>query len=73
MIKYLFSKINYAGKISVLEDQRKLEAHIVDLFSETLAFCRDRQPNLDQGHFGFPEAGADQKIFAASLPPHDPA
>jgi len=32
VIKYLFTNINFAGKISRKEDQRKLIAHIEDLF-----------------------------------------
>jgi len=35
-LKYLFSNINFAGKICRVEDERKLQAHIEDLFNEQI-------------------------------------
>jgi hypothetical protein len=54
MIKYMFTKINYAGKISRLEDERKLQAHVEDIFKKRIAYCSDLPPNPNSSHYGFP-------------------
>jgi dynein heavy chain len=54
MIKYLFSNINFCGKISRTEDQRKLDAIIEDLIAPDIANCVLLPPNPNRGHYGFP-------------------
>ena len=54
MIKYLFSNINFAGKISRNEDQRKLDAIIEDLIAPDIANCVLLPSNPTRGHYGFP-------------------
>ena len=54
MIKYLFSNINFSGKVSRKEDQRKLDAHIEDLFKKRIAYCEDLPPNIMSSHYGYP-------------------
>jgi hypothetical protein len=35
-LKYALTSINFAGKIANTEDERKLRAHVEDLFNEEL-------------------------------------
>ena len=56
MIKYLFANVNFSGKISRAEDQRKLNAIIEDLISRDLVNCIKAPPNVARGHYGFPKA-----------------
>lgn len=61
VMKYIFSNINFAGKISRTEDQRKLQAHVEDLFNEDLTFNYETPIDMDSSHFGFP--GKDQDVL----------
>jgi len=54
ILKYLFANINFSGKISRKEDQRKLNAHIEDLFKSKIAFCEELPADLTSSHYGYP-------------------
>lgn len=74
MMKFIFSKINFAGKINRSEDQRKLNAHVDDLFNEEISLAYSSQMDLDKSHFGIPNRDADITIFVKeSLPNVDHA
>ena len=45
-LKYIFSTINFAGKIATFEDHRKLMAHMSDLFNENISFEFKTESNL---------------------------
>ena len=75
MIKYLFSNINFSGKISRAEDQRKLDAIIEDLIAPDLANCTTAAADPSRGHYGFPApACSDMSAWVGkNLPVHDTA
>ena len=75
MIKYLFSNINFSGKISRAEDQRKLEAIIEDLIAPDLANCLSAAADPSRGHYGFPAPAVPDMCDWVSqhLPAHDSA
>ena len=59
VMKYIFAQINFAGKISRTEDQRKLQAHVDDLFGEEITLAYETPANMGQSHFGFPPKDGD--------------
>ena len=75
MIKYLFSNINFSGKISRVEDQRKLDAIIEDLIAPDLANCNTTVANPNRGHYGFPALATSDMCewVTKHLPVHDNA
>ena len=75
MIKYLFANINFSGKISRQEDQRKLDAIIEDLISQDIANCTTTDSNPNRGHYGFPAPAVPDMTdwVHKNLPIHDPA
>jgi hypothetical protein len=54
VIKYLFANINFSGKITRNEDQRKLIAHIEDLFQKRIIFCQELPEEPHNSHYGYP-------------------
>lgn len=58
-LKYIFSKIFFAGKITNFEDERKLMAHVNDLFNQQLSFCNEAPADINKSHYGFPAPFAD--------------
>jgi hypothetical protein len=74
MIKYLFANVNFSGKISRAEDQRKLNAIIEDLIARDLVNCIKAPPDVPRGHYGFPKT--DEPVLTwvmDNLPDADPA
>lgn len=59
VMKYIFSNINFAGKISRQEDARKLNAHIDDLFNDEITFANEVASDMDSSHFGLPHRDVD--------------
>ena len=71
-MKYIFSNINFAGKISRVEDQRKLYAHVEDLFNEEIMFAYEVAMDLNNSHFGFLNKDADFLAYIkADFPKND--
>lgn len=70
-MKYIFSQINFAGKISRSEDQRRLQAHVDDLFNEDITFQLEVPFNMDQSHFGMPEKETVMLDWVKTLPQQD--
>lgn len=54
VIKYLFANINFSGKITRNEDQRKLIAHIEDLFQKRIIYCHELPEEPHNSHYGYP-------------------
>ena len=74
MIKYLYSNVNFSGKISRAEDQRKLNSIIEDLIARDLANCIKAPPDVNRSHYGYPKT--DEPILTwvmENLPDSDPA
>jgi hypothetical protein len=59
VLKYIFSQVTFAGKLTRQEDLRKLSAHVEDLFSESVALAYSLEINLDKSHLGFPKRDHD--------------
>ena len=72
VIKYLFANINYSGKISRKEDQRKLDAHIEDLFKPSIAYSEELPADPSSSHYGFPHIEeSDLNEWVKKLPAAD--
>lgn len=73
MLKYLFSNVNFSGKISREEDLRKLNAVIEDLITTDLATCERSVPMPHRGHYGIPRYDEDHiEWIDKNLPKQDP-
>lgn len=62
-LKYIFSKINFAGKVCRVEDLRKMQAHIEDLFNEEISLSTETPLDLDHSHYGMPAKDSDFMYF----------
>lgn len=71
-LKYLYSQVNYAGKIQRVDDQLILEALIEDLFSEEIVLNQEKEGKLDPdvklSHYGIPEEYPTFSIADVWLP-----
>ena len=47
VMKYIFAQVSWAGKISRSEDQRKLQAHIDDLFNADITLAYETPKRMD--------------------------
>ena len=63
VLKYIFSKINFAGKVCRLEDLRKVQAHIEDLFNEEISLANESPFDPDHSHYGIPTKEADYMYY----------
>mmetsp|Transcript_79491 Transcript_79491/g.110064 ORF Transcript_79491/g.110064 Transcript_79491/m.110064 type:complete len:85 (+) Transcript_79491:1721-1975(+) len=68
ILKYLYSNINYAGKVQRAEDQRKLLAVLEDLFTPEIYNCASTGQDLSRSHYGLPLEYEDYMAFCHSLP-----
>lgn len=73
ILKYLFSHINFSGKIATFEDRRKLNAHVSDLFNANVSFEKRLEANHSQSSYGFPECDGLYGVWVKEkLPDQDP-
>ena len=73
MLKYLYSNVNFSGKISREEDLRKLNAVIEDLITVDIASASRLLPDLNKGHYGFPRYDDELSEWVGKqLPKSDP-
>ncbi len=71
-LKYVFSKINFAGKVCRIEDLRKLNAHIEDLFNEDISLAAESPFDPEHSHYGIPNKESDFMYFInMSIPQQD--
>ena len=74
MLKYLFAQVNFSGKISRGEDQRKLDAVIEDLMNPYLIFSEKSHAHTDRSHYGIPRKDENLNDWVeVNVPRADPS
>ena len=74
MLRYFYSHVNYAGKVSRTQDQVTINAILEDLINDEMAFVQHAEGDPSRSHHGFP-AGGDgvdyYGFFERTLPERD--
>jgi dynein heavy chain len=74
MLRYFYSHVNYAGKVSRTQDQITINTILEDLINDEMAFVSNQEGDPSCSHHGFP-AGGDgvdyYGFFEKCLPERD--